>query len=297
MLNHQQELDEQYDSLAHPFLDRRTLAGAVVLGTVELLEGILQNCCAVDLVKWRAVSHQWCTVIMDTKSLQMNLFRAVPTRSALVPRLDSNPQFPVIGDESATIVITEGIGEDQIIANLNPWLSSVPGRGSSSLSRSYTFHTNVLLGLRPGMWQEMFVTMPPTKTFIMDTGKKGRRSNHCLTVRCPDGVTLLYLRQRIEAELQRQIEADVVQIQQEASMGRYDREFQKWMRPWKVDAAELRAIFEKQLQIFNLTGEVQGCVMGDTSQMARTCRSRAGSQRVAGWRLDEMADGTVAKMS
>ncbi|KAK3651284.1 hypothetical protein LTR56_005741 [Elasticomyces elasticus] len=268
MLDHQHELDEQQHSSVQPLLNRRTLAGAVVSGTVELLEGILQNCCAVDLVKWRAVSHQWCTVIMDTKSLQMNLFRAVPTRSTLVPRLDSNPQPPVIGDESATIVITEGIGEDQIIANLNPWLSSVSRRGSSSLPWSYTFHINALLGLRPGMWQEMSVTMPPTKIvriqFIIDTGKKGRRSNHCLTVRNPDGVTLLYLRQRMEAELRRQIEADVVQIQQEASMGRYDREFQKWMRPWKVDAAEMRAMFEKQLQIFNMTGEVQGCVVGGT---------------------------------
>ncbi|KAK5680302.1 hypothetical protein LTS10_007229 [Elasticomyces elasticus] len=268
MLNREYELGQRQHSSAQPLLDRRTLAGTVVSGTVELLDGILQNCCALDLVKWRAVSHQWCTVIMDTKSLQMNLFRAVPIRSTLVPRLDLNPHPSIIGDESATIVITAGIGEDQIIANLNPWLSSVPRRGSSSLTRSYTFHINALLGLRPGMWQEMFVTMPPTKTvriqFIMDTGKKGRRSNHCLTVRNPDGVTLLYLRQRMEVELRRQIEADVVQIQQEASMGRYDREFQKWMRPWKVDAAELRAMFVKQLQIFNLTGEVQGCVVAGT---------------------------------
>ncbi|KAK5701386.1 hypothetical protein LTR17_022622 [Elasticomyces elasticus] len=268
MFNHEYELGEQHNSSAQPLLDRRTLAGTVVSGTVELLEGILQNCCALDLVKWRAVSHQWCTVIMDTKSLQMNLFRAVPTRSTIVPRLDSNPYPSIIGDESATIVITEGIGEDQIIANLNPWLSPVPRRGSSSLSRSFKFHISVLLGLRPGMWQEIFITMPPTTTvrvqFTMTTGRKGKRSNHCPTVRNPDGVTLLDLRKRMEVELRRQIEADVVQIQQEASMGRYDREFQKWMRPWKVDAAELLAMFEKQLQIFNLTGEVQGCVMGGT---------------------------------
>ncbi|KAK5716810.1 hypothetical protein LTR17_016335 [Elasticomyces elasticus] len=165
---------------------------------------------------------------MDTKSLQINMFRAVPIQSILMLKLDPSPHN-VVGDKSATIVFTEGMGEDQIIANLNPWLYSIPRSESSSLSRSFTFHINVLLGLRPGMWQEMFITMPPTNTvrvpFNMTTGKKGRRSNHCQTVRNPDGVTLLDLRQRIEVELRRQIEAHVVQIQQEASMGRYDRKF------------------------------------------------------------------------
>ncbi|KAK5680300.1 hypothetical protein LTS10_007227 [Elasticomyces elasticus] len=111
-----------------------SVAGPAVMGTVELLEQILQHAEVADLMIWR----QW-----------------VPNPLATLP--GEYAVISAITDDSSST----GSSRTALIVRLHPWLSLDKGYLHEERQLTFFFEPQMLLTHTAGIWQNMHVTQPP----------------------------------------------------------------------------------------------------------------------------------------
>ncbi|KAK4902840.1 hypothetical protein LTR27_000779 [Elasticomyces elasticus] len=144
-----------------------SVAGPAVMGTVELLEQILQHAEIADLMIWRQVSVLWRNVITTTSpSLQRALLLLASPGPAKLLEWVPNPLATLPGEHAVIPAITDDSSSTRssrtaLIVLLHPWLSLDKGYLHEKRQLTFFFEPQMLLTHTAGIWQNMHVTQPP----------------------------------------------------------------------------------------------------------------------------------------
>ncbi|KAK3651286.1 hypothetical protein LTR56_005743 [Elasticomyces elasticus] len=144
-----------------------SVAGPAVMGTVELLEQILQHAEITDLMIWRQVSVLWRNVITTTSpSLQRALFLLASPGPAKLLEWVPNPLATLPGEYAVIPAITDDASSTRssrtaLIVRLHRWLSLDKGYLHEKRQLTFFFEPQMLLTHTTGIWQDMHVTQPP----------------------------------------------------------------------------------------------------------------------------------------
>ncbi|KAK3628281.1 hypothetical protein LTR56_018673 [Elasticomyces elasticus] len=240
-----------------------SVAGPAVMGTVELLEHILQHAEVADLMIWRQVSVLWRNVITTTSpSLQRALFLLASPGPAELLEWVANPLATLPGQDAVIPTISDDAftsrsSRTAVIALLHPWLSLDHHHCNEKRRLTFSFEPKAFLNHTAGIWQDMQATQPPVTEVSLHYFIEKSTNNIYTEVhgvaRNTRGVTLGDIVNRINVTVEKLRKKSVFRLPKVTDHTERSQDI-------KVLDARLRSKFIEKLRFSKMLGTAKDCV-------------------------------------